>query len=249
MNRRLVTLMLAATTLAVTALSGCSSIVPDTAKPESAPSSGKPEPAGACKRSDEPDLCQEWSDTKPKTGQDLLRAAEEDLAVSAQMLCSALPANTLDRFLGSGHYRVIANSQTMPTCTISSDDTKKGADDKYESVLEVEIYLSPKESLARDLSILRSRPDTSAMVTELSIAGKPVMRVGMPEDANGTGRDKEELSVAVLGDKAQPGALRIRQSLRPPRGTKVDAPVDRARLDSIRDPLVVELLKVLFPSA
>lgn len=247
MNRRLVTLVVAATTLAATALSGCSSLVPGTAKPESAPTSGKTEPTGACKRSDEPDVCQEWTDTKPKTGQDLLRTAEEDRGAAAQMLCSALPSTVLDRFLGPGHYRVIADSTRSPTCTISSDDAKKGADGKYESVIEVEIFLSPKESLAGDLEILRRRLDTAAMVIELSIAGKPVMRVGVPEDANGSGRDKEELSVAVLGDKTQSGALRIRQTLRPPRGTKTDAPVDRARLDSIRDPLVVELLKVLFP--
>ncbi|MDX8140534.1 MULTISPECIES: hypothetical protein [Lentzea] len=247
MNGRLVTLVLAATTLTATTLSGCGSIVPGTAKPESTPSSGKAAAAGACVRSNEPEVCQEWSDTKPKTGQDLLRTAEEEPVVAAQMLCSALPGDVLDRFLGAGHYRVIADSPRSPTCTISSDDNKKGADGKYESVIEVEIFLSTKESLARDLSILQSRPDTAAKVTELSIAGKPVMRVGDPEDANGQGRDKEELSIAVLGDKEKPGALRVRQNLRPPRGTKVDAPVDRARLDSIRDPLVAELLKTLFP--
>ncbi|KOV81820.1 hypothetical protein [Nocardia sp. NRRL S-836] len=246
MNARLLTSVLAAT-LAATALGGCSSLVPGTAKPESAPSAGTAEPAGMCARSNEPRMCQEWSATTPKTGHDLLRTAEQDPLAAAQMLCSALPADVLDRFLGTGHYRVIAGSADSPTCTISSDDNKKNADDKYEPVLEVEIFLSARESLGRDLSILRSRPDTAAMVTELSLSGKPVMRVGNPEDANGRGRDKEELSVAVLGDKNQPGALRIRQNLRPPRGSKVDAPVDRSRLDSMRDPLVNELLKVLFP--
>ena len=247
MNARRLTLVLAASTLAAVALGGCSSVVPGTAKPESAASVGKAEPAGVCARSNEPQVCQEWSNTAPKTGQDLLRTVEQDPVAAAQMLCSALPGDALDRFLGAGHYRVIADSPRSPTCTISSDDNKRGADGKYESVIEVEIFLSAGESLARDLSILRSRPDTAAIVTELSLAGKPVMRVGDPEDADGQGRDKEELSVAVLGDKEKPGALRIRQNIRPPRGTKVDAPVNRARLDSIRDPLVVELLKALFP--
>ncbi|WP_439659543.1 hypothetical protein ACSHWB_45450 [Lentzea sp. HUAS TT2] len=244
MNARRLTLVVAATALAATALGGCSTVVPGAAMPESAASSGK---AGMCSRSNEPEVCLEWSDTRPKTGKDLLRTAEEDPVAAAQMLCSALPGDVLDRFLGTGHYRVIADSPRSPTCTISSDDNKKSADGKYESVLEVEIFLAAKESLARDLSILQSRRDTAAKVTELSIAGKPVMRVGDPEDADGKGRDKEELSIAVLGDKAQPGALRIRQNLRPPRGSKVDATADRARLNSMRDPLVAELLKALFP--
>ncbi|MEU3648755.1 hypothetical protein AB0E59_35645 [Lentzea sp. NPDC034063] len=245
MNARRLTLVLAATALAATALGGCSTVVPGAARPESVPSSGTP--TGTCARSNEPEVCQEWTDIRPKTGQDLLRIAEEDPVAAAQMLCSALSGEVLDRFLGTGHYRVIADGPRSPTCTISSDDNKKSADGKYESVLEVEIFLSTKESLARDLSILQSRPDTAAKVTELSIAGRPVMRVGDPDDANGQGRDKEELSVAALGDKEKPGALRIRQSLRPPRGSKVDAPVDRARLDSMRDPLIAELLTVLFP--
>jgi hypothetical protein len=247
MKRRLASLALAATTLTAMVLGGCTSLVPGTPEPESTPTTGKPDPAGACKRSNEPALCQEWTDTKPKTGQDLLRTAEEDRVAAAQMLCSALPNDVLDRFLGPGHYRVIADSPRNPTCTLSSDDNKKGADGKYQSIIEVEIFLSPKESLAGDMEILRRRPDTAAMITELSIGGKPVMRLGVPEDANAQGRDKEELSVAVLGDKQKAGALRIRQTLRPPRGAKTDAPVDRARLDSIRDPLIVELLTVLFP--
>jgi hypothetical protein len=243
MSHHRLTAVLAVTALA-TVVTGCTSILPGTPKPEAGPGSGTPAPGASCARSANPAVCLEWEDTKPKTGEALIEQANQDPAVAAQMLCSALPSSRWDQWLGTGHYRVIAQG---PACTISSDDTRKSADGTYEPVIEVEIVLSPKETLARDLSLLRSRQDTAAMVTELTIAGKPVMRVGTPDDANGQGREKEELSVAPLGDVNKAGALRIRQSMRPPRGRPVDTAVDRSKLDAMRDPMVTELLKVLFP--
>jgi hypothetical protein len=250
MKRRHTNVVLTAVTL-LTALAGCTSILPGTPKPEAGTASGKPAPGGSCSRSATPDACLEWEDTKPKTGMALIEQAKQDPVVAAQMLCSALPSTLWDRFLGAGHYRVIAQG---PTCTVSSDDMKKTAEGKYAPVLEVEIFLSPKDSIAGDLAILNKRADTRAMITELAVAGKPVMRIGGPDDANGQGREKEELSVAVFGDsakpdggKANPGVLRVRQSMRPPRGQPNDSAVDRSKLDSMRDPLITELLKVLFP--
>ncbi|MFD9701248.1 hypothetical protein [Lentzea sp. NPDC059081] len=226
-------------------LAGCTSVVPGSPAPQSSPTEqGKPTKDGSCARSESPDRCVEWQDTKPKTGQELLAQAAQDPLATAQMLCSAVPASVWDRHLGAGNYRVINDGQT---CTISSDDTAKTSDGKYAPVLEVQAFLSASDSIARDLQILRSRKDTAAMVTELSLAGKPVMRVGDRDDANGTGRDTEQLSIAVLGDVAKPGVLRIRHSMRPPRGQPTEAPIDRSKLDTMRDPVTTEFLKVLFP--
>ncbi|MFJ5984498.1 hypothetical protein [Lentzea sp. NPDC092896] len=243
MNRRH-TRALAISALAAL-LGGCTSIVSGTPAPQSDPSGESTTTGGgACARSTSPDRCVEWKDTKPKSGEELLAQAKQDPLVTAQMLCSAVPTSVWERYLGSGHYRVIDEGQA---CTISSDDTAKTPDGKFAPVIEVQVYLSPTDTIARDLQILRSRKDTAAMVTELTLAGKPVMRVGAEEDANGTGREKEELNVAVLGDVAKAGALRIRQSMRPPRGQPTEAKVDRSKLDVMRDPVVTEFLKVLFP--
>lgn len=226
-------------------LAGCTSIVPGSPAPQAAPSEqATTTEGGSCARSESPDRCVQWQDSKPKTGHELLAQAAQDPLAAAQMLCSAVPAAVWDRHLGAGNYRVINDGET---CTISSDDTTKTSDGKYAPVLEVQVFLSASDSIARDLQILRSRKDTAAMVTELSIAGKPVMRVGDGEDANGTGRDKEELSIAVLGDVGKAGVLRIRYSVRPPRGQPTEAPVDRSKLDAMRDPVTAEFLKVLFP--
>jgi len=224
-------------------LGGCTSILPGTPLPASGPSGqGKPAAGTSCARSAEPDVCLEWQDTRPVTGKALIAQANQDPVVAAQMLCSALPGGSWDRFLGAGHYRVIAQG---PVCTISSDDLKKTADGNYEPVMEVNIWLSPKDTIAGDLAILNKREDTRAMVTTMTIAGKAAMRVGRPDDANGQGTDKEEISIAVAdGD---PGVLRIRQSMRPPRGKPNDSPIDRSKLETMRDPLIAELLKVLVP--
>ncbi|RAS59441.1 hypothetical protein C8D87_11453 [Lentzea atacamensis] len=242
MSRRLTAVVLAAT--AATALiSGCTSILPGTAKPESASSSPR-EPGTNCKRSANPEQCVEWVDTKPKQGQDLLAQSTQDELITAYMLCSAVPTEVWDELLGPGHYRFIGQG---PTCTISSDDNRKTPDGKFAPVVEVEIAVWAKDPLATDLAILRGKKELAENVSEFTIAGKPVMRYGTPEDADGVGRDKEELSIAALGDVNAPGVLRVRQTLRAPRGTSYDAPIDRAPLTSMRDVVVTELLKVLFP--
>ncbi|SDP97880.1 hypothetical protein [Lentzea jiangxiensis] len=238
------TVAFAATTLAGL-LAGCTTILPGTPKPEPGPS-GEDAPAagGSCARSTSPEQCVEWRNTQPKTGEQLIAQAKQDALITAQMLCSAVPAQVWDRYLGAGHYRLIDEGRA---CTISSDDTAKTPDGKLAAITEIQIYLSPTESIARDLQILRSRKDTAGMVTELSLAGKPAMRVGREDDADGKGPEKEELSVAVLGDVTQSGTLRIRQSMRPPRGQPAEAPVDRSTLDAMRDAVIGEFLTVLFP--
>ena len=242
MSRRLVALALAAS--AATALvSGCTSVLPGTAKPQS--SSSEERASGAnCQRTDNPDTCVEWIRTKPKQGQELLAQFTQDELVAADMLCSAVPDETWDKLLGPGHYRAIAKG---PTCTISSDDNRKNTDGKFTPVTEIEIALWAKDPLATDLAILRGNKNVAKNVSELTIAGKAVMRYAEAEDADGVGRDKEELSIAALGDVNTPGVLRVRQTLRPPRGAPYDAPIDRAQLTSMRDQVVTELLKVLFP--
>lgn len=242
MSRRLSAIVLAAVSAAAL-VSGCTSILPGTAKPESAPS-GKPEPGASCQRSANPEQCVEWVDTKPKQGQELFAQYTQDELIAAYMLCSAVPTEVWDTILGKGHYRFIGQG---PTCTISSDDNRKTADGKFAPIVEIELALWAKDPLATDLAILRGKKELAKNVTEFTIAAKPVMRYGEPEDADGAGRDKEELSIAALGDVNTPGVLRVRQTLRAPRGAAFDAPLDRAPLDSSRDVIVTELLKALFP--
>lgn len=241
MSRRLTAFVLAAAVASL--VSGCTSVLPGTAKPESAPS-GPREPGASCKRSADPEMCVEWVDTKPQQGQALFAQSTQDELIAAYMLCSAVPAEVWDRLLGPGHYRFIAQG---PTCTISSDDNRKAADGRFAPIAEIEIALWAKDPLATDLAFLRGNKDLAKNVSEFSIAGKPVMRYGETEDADGVGRDKEELSIAALGDVNTPGVLRVRQTLRAPRGAAFDAPIDRAPLNSMRDVVVTELLKVLFP--
>jgi uncharacterized protein YceK len=239
MSRRLIALALTATAL----VSGCTSVLPGTAKPQSS-SSEERAPGANCERTDNPDMCVGWIRTKPKQGQELFAQFTQDELVAADMLCSAVPDEAWDKLLGPGHYRAIAQG---PTCTISSDDNRKNADGKFMPVVEIEIALWAKDPLAADLALLLGDKDLAKNVSQLTIAGKPVMRYAQAEDADSVGRDKEELSIAALGDTNTPGVLRVRQTLRPPRGAPYDAPIDRAQLAGMRDQVVTELLTVLFP--
>lgn len=242
MSRRLTALALTAAAAAALA-GGCTSVVPGTAKPQSSTSDERG-PGPNCERSANPDSCVEWISTKPKQGQDLFAQSTQDELVAADMLCSAVPNEVWGKLLGPGHYRFIAQG---PTCTISSDDNRKTAEGKFAPVIEIEIAVWAKDPLATDLAFLRGDKNLAKNVSELKIAGKPVMRYGEAEDADGVGSDKEELSVAALGDVDTPGVLRVRQTLRAPRGAPHDAPIDRAPLTSMRDQVITELLTVLFP--
>ncbi|TWP46062.1 hypothetical protein FKR81_37480 [Lentzea tibetensis] len=232
--------MFALTTGAVTAAmlaAGCTTTISGHPNRESgAPASGGQTATGGgdCARSATPQNCVAWQNTTPATGSALFDKAKQDPVTATQMLCSALPAEAWDRYLQPGNYRIVEDGTS---CSVWSGDDQ----------VAVKIGLDPGYSLTEYLQLFRSKPDVARDVSELTIAGKRVMRVAATYDADGKGNDRDELSIAPTTDPAAKGVLQVHLVLRPPRGSSKATPVDRTRIDGIRDAVVGDLLKVLFP--
>lgn len=230
MRRR--TARAAALATAALALTGCTTVI--NGHPVAEPSTNRAasigqlsaEPDGGCLRSATPATCQEWTDTEPATGQALLEQWARDQTISAQMLCSALPGDTWEKYLGPKNYRYIDDSTS---CTASSQDNQ----------LVIRLALYGAAPLADYLA-------TRGSTETITIAGVPARRTTATDATDGIGEDSEDLILAPTGDQNAPGVLHVQLVLRPPRGHPSTAPVDRTRL-SIRDTVVTDLLAVLFP--
>ncbi|MFT7835729.1 hypothetical protein Q5530_06235 [Saccharothrix sp. BKS2] len=188
---------------------------------------------GACGRSSKPEQCTQWTRTTPATGQQLLTTVKNNPATAAQMLCSALTGQQLDTHLGPGHYRYI---EAGTGCAMWS------ADDQ----LAIRVGVNARYPLSEYLTRFRNDPRLASSVSELTIAGAPAMRTGVPRESDGKGADTEDLVVAV-GAPDKPGVMQVQVLLRQPRGKPDSTPVDRTRLD-MRDTAVGDLLTTLFPS-
>ncbi|GLZ28182.1 hypothetical protein Lesp02_03720 [Lentzea sp. NBRC 105346] len=231
MSIRTVTALLAAITLAA----GCTGVETGGPAPSAPDGAGNTSTgSGTCSRSATPQTCVEWVKTTPATGDQLFATWNEDQSRAVQMLCSAIPDEALQRWLGTGFYRVI---EAERSCAIWSDSNELG----------IELGLYGRNSLSDYLSHYKSDPRTAKDTQELTFGAVPAMRVAIPDDVDGKGRDQEDYTLAPTGNPAKPGVLQIRLVLDPPRGKdRGRAPVNRARLE-FREQVATELLKVLFP--
>ncbi|GAA1308777.1 hypothetical protein [Saccharothrix xinjiangensis] len=196
------------------------------------PSNGQSSGQAVCERSSEPDECTEWTDTEPATGQQLLTTVRNNPATAAQMLCSALTQQQLNTYLGPRHYRYV---EAGTSCAMWS------ADDQ----LAIRVGVNAQYPLSEYLARFRNDERLASQVSELTIAGAPAMRSGLPSANDGVGTDTEDLVIAA-GVPEQPGVMQVQVLLRQPRGKSDSTPVDRRRLD-MRDAAVADLLDALFP--
>ncbi|MFC6091634.1 hypothetical protein [Saccharothrix lopnurensis] len=186
----------------------------------------------ACGRSSKPEECTQWTHTTPATGQQLLATVKDNPASAAQMLCSALTEQQLDTHLGPGHYRYV---EAGTSCAMWSADGQ----------LAIRVGVNALYPLSEYLTRFRNDPRLASSVSELTIAGAPTMRTGVPRESDGKGTDTEDLVVAI-GAPDKPGVMQVQFLLRQPRGKPDSTPVDRTRLD-MRDAAVGDLLTTLFP--
>lgn len=196
-------------------------------------STGRQSVAAVCERTAKPDACTEWKQTTPVTGQQLLTKVRDEPETAAQMVCSALSEQALDTYLGPGHYRFVEGGSS---CAMWS------ADDQ----LAIRVGINAVYPLSEYLRRFKSDARLAPQVSELTIGGAPVMKAGLPHEADGKGTDAEDLTVGVAGEATKPGVMQVQVLLRQPRGKPDSTPVDRARLD-MRDAVVGDLLKALFP--
>lgn len=227
-SRTLGTVLLAA----VMALSACTTTIGGTARPHTQPTPDSPQQA-VCSRTPDPDSCAEFQRTEPAKGQQLFQAWAADEAASSQMLCSALPDQTWQQWLGEGFYRYVNDDAW---CELWSDDNQ----------VAIKLGLFGAAPLREYLTRFQSDPGIAALTRQVQIAGVPAMTTGLATDSDGVGRDGEQITLAPHGDAEKPGVLLIHLELHPPRGKPSNTPVDRNRI-GFRDDLAGALLGALYP--
>ncbi|WP_309111982.1 hypothetical protein [Saccharothrix sp.] len=224
--------VLAALTLAaIAALSSCTTSVGGTAQPES-PESTQPKPA-VCDRSTDPQSCTEWKPTPPAKGDALFQAWATDEASSTHMLCSALPDQQWEQWLGAGHYRYVTDGTW---CELWSADNQ----------IALKLGLFGASPLTEYSTKFRSNPSIAKYVKDLRLAGVPAIVSNIAVDEDGKGQERDQLILAPHGDANRPGVLLVTLELHPPRGKPKDTPTDRTRI-GFREPLAQALLGALFP--
>ncbi|MEU7527302.1 hypothetical protein AB0A74_16320 [Saccharothrix sp. NPDC042600] len=221
----------ALTLAAITALTGCTTTVGGTARPGNTQSAASG--PTVCDRSADPQTCTEWRHTEPATGEALFQTWATDETTSTHMLCSALATQQWDQWLGTGHYRYIADKTW---CQLSSADNQ----------IVVKLGLFGASPLSEYATKFRSNPSIAKYVKDLRLAGVPAIVSNIAIDEDGKGQERDQLILAPHGDANRPGVLLVTLELHPPRGKPNDAPVDRTKL-GFREPLVQALLGALFP--
>ncbi|GAA2678733.1 MULTISPECIES: hypothetical protein [Actinosynnema] len=219
----------------VAAVSGCTTTVDGIARPKGGSTATSATTSGpaVCDRSPDPNTCAEFQRIEPAQGQDLFAAWASDEVTSSQMLCSALSDQDWRQWLGEGFYRYVSGGGW---CELWS------ADDQ----VAIKLGLYGASPLRDYLARFQSDPRLAQHTRQIQIASVPAMTTGLATDADGVGRDGEQITLAPHGGASRPGVLLIHLELRPPRGKPDTSTVDRSRI-AFRNDLAGALLGALFP--